>query len=90
MTFQEFIPLLTGAGGALIVLAIGNWYQAKEKIKLQATIEKKDDDLKGLARESITAVTTLAQLNQANKGWQDSVALTLGRIEKFIEDLKKP
>ena len=84
MTIQELTPLLTGAGGALLVLAVGNWWQAKEKLNLQTIIKSKDDDLKGLSREAITAITTLAQLNQSNQQWQQSVSLTLQRIEKFL------
>lgn len=86
MTFQELVPLLTGTAGALILSCIANWYQAKEKRDMTAIIAKKDDDLKGLTRESIAGITTLAGLNQANQEWQRQTSEKLDAIKNSLHE----
>ena len=81
MNPQDIIPLISGAGGSIVVLAIVVWYQAKEKAALQKVIAGKDDDLKGLTRESIAGITTLAGLNQQNQDWQKTTTATLELIK---------
>ena len=81
MNPQDIIPLLTGTASGLVISCIANWYQAKEKRDFQAIIKGKDDDLKGLTRESIAGITTLAGLNQANQEWQKATTATLAQIK---------
>ena len=84
MNPQDFIPLLTGTASGLVISCIANWYQAKEKREFQRIIAGKDDDLKGLTRDSIAGITTLATMNQQNQKWQDATTTTLQSIEKKI------
>ena len=92
-TFEQLVPWIVGPVSGLMLSCIGNWWQAKEKIALQATIKQKDadlqsisaqkdKDLQALTREAIGGITTLAGLNQANQRWQDQTSLTLKEIRE--------
>lgn len=84
MTPTDLAPFLTGTVSGLVISLIGNWYQAKEKKDFQASIKAKDDDLKGLTREAIASVTTLATLNQSNQKWQQDTSDKLESIRKAL------
>lgn len=84
MTPQDLIPWITGSTGALVLSCVANWYQSREKREMQQIIAKKDDDLKGLTRESIAGITTLAGLNQANQEWQRQTSATLSAIKDSL------
>lgn len=78
------MPYLAGPVAGLVVSLIGNWYQAKEKREFMRIIAGKDDDLKGLTRESIAGITTLAGLNQQNQDWQKATTATLEKIQESL------
>lgn len=84
MNPQDFIPLITGTASGLVISCIANWYQTKEKREFQAIIKAKDEDLKGLTRESIAGITTLAGLNQQNQDWQKATTATLSKIQESL------
>lgn len=84
MTPTELAQLLTGTVSGLVISLFGNWYQAKEKKAFQDTIKDKDEDLKGLTRESIAGITTLAGLNQQNQEWQKATTATLASIKDAL------
>lgn len=89
---NRLAPLLSGSIGGLLISLVVNWRQWKDaqaaladrkawEIAKDAVIAKKDDDLKGLTRESIASITTLATLNQTNQQWQQ-------RTEESLTDIR--
>ena len=84
MSLEQLLPYLSGPVAGLLVALWWNWTQTKEKAALAATIKNKDDDLKGLTREAIASVTTLATLNQSNQAWQKDTSDKLDQIRKAL------
>lgn len=84
ISIEQLAPYLSGPIAGLVVALWWNWNQTKEKAALQATIKAKDEDLKGLTRESIAGITTLAGLNQQNQEWQKATTATLASIKDAL------
>lgn len=98
---NRLAPLLSGSIGGLLISLVINWRQWKDAQQIatdrkaenatkDAIIAKKDEDLKGLTREAIASITTLATLNQTNQEWQKRTEGHLVHIKEQVDKLADP
>ena len=85
----EWAALIVGPAAAVIVLAIANWWQATQGIKVVEKYDKivaeKDKDIKDISREAVVCITNISNITAAQ-----SVALKdmANGIAQIVENTK--
>lgn len=85
----EWAALIVGPAAAVIVLAIANWWQATQGLKVvekyDKIISEKDKDIKDISREAVTCITNISNITAAQSVALKEMASGIAQIVKNTE-----
>lgn len=77
---QKLAPLLAGPICGILVLVAVAYFQRKDCEGMKKVIEKKDDEIKSIAKDSIAAITALSISGQTTAQWQTRVEEKIDKV----------